>query len=248
MANTSASWKRPWSCCFLVDSESDEIVLSQIGESTFKLLSSIEYVGSTGLDHLGLSEVVLADIRKVSPELLPETDLASVPTWLRWFAGRYGLYTPAALIHDRLIGCSSEGTCVEGVSAQNADRYFRFMLKELGVTFSRRWLMWSAVALRTRFYDGAYRRVSVIIWFFLAVAGIAALVFSVASSSPLLFIGSLFAPVVAAVFWGRQFSAGIIAAYIGVPWILPPAIFVGIFYSLYMIVDRGLSIFDSKNS
>jgi hypothetical protein len=34
---------------------------------------------------------------------LGETDLASIPSFLGWFARRHGRHTPAALLHDQLI-------------------------------------------------------------------------------------------------------------------------------------------------
>lgn len=71
------------------------------------------------------------------------TDLASVPRLAAWLIPRYGVYTPAAILHDYL--------CIEArkpepiVSRADADGLFRRCLRELGVSVPRRWMMWAAV-------------------------------------------------------------------------------------------------------
>jgi hypothetical protein len=71
------------------------------------------------------------------------TDFASVPRAFVWFIPRYGRYTPAAILHDRL--CRNE---VPGrISRLEADGIFRQAMRELGVPFLRRWIMWAAVRL-----------------------------------------------------------------------------------------------------
>jgi hypothetical protein len=66
------------------------------------------------------------------------TDFASVPRIFVWFLPRYGRYTKAAILHDYLCA----GGQVERV---DADAIFRRAMRELGVPFLRRWIMWAAV-------------------------------------------------------------------------------------------------------
>ena len=72
------------------------------------------------------------------------TDFASVPRVFIWFIPRYGRYTKAAILHDYL--CS---VCVPAgrVSRIEADGIFRQAMRELGVPFLRRWIMWAGVRL-----------------------------------------------------------------------------------------------------
>ena len=67
-----------------------------------------------------------------------KTDFASVPRLFVWFLPRYGSYTKAAILHDYL--------CAGGqISRVDADAIFRRAMRELGVPFLRRWIMWGAV-------------------------------------------------------------------------------------------------------
>lgn len=66
------------------------------------------------------------------------TDFASVPQAFTWLIPRYGIYTKAAVLHDYL--------CVEKpVNRSDADGIFRRVMRELEVSFLRRWIMWAAV-------------------------------------------------------------------------------------------------------
>jgi hypothetical protein len=69
------------------------------------------------------------------------TDFASVPRAFVWFIPRYGRYTPAAILHDRLCRTEVPGR----ISRLEADGIFRQAMRELGVPFLRRWIMWAAV-------------------------------------------------------------------------------------------------------
>ena len=73
----------------------------------------------------------------VSP---PRTHLMTIE--FVWFIPRYGRYTKAAILHDYL--CS---VCVPArrVSRIEADGIFRQAMRELGVPFLQRWIMWAAV-------------------------------------------------------------------------------------------------------
>jgi Protein of unknown function (DUF1353) len=159
MAGTDGA---PWASSFQIEGDpSDHIVLKQMDGNAFTLGSTITYIGKeTGLEGK-LDPVIIDVLRWVSPERLPETDLASVPLPLRWLASNYGIHTPAAVIHNWMI---DEEPVVGGLIPQYADRYFRFMLRDLGVRLIRRWMMWAAVALRTRWKTGARNQVSLSLW------------------------------------------------------------------------------------
>ena len=159
----------PWGHCFR-RTGSDEpavIELTQIDAKLFHLESSLTYVGPTTVAlPAGLAAW------EVGPRSLPTSDLTSVPGPLRWFVSPYGLHTPAALVHDRLVGAEAPA----GFHRRDADRLFRDMLDALGVPLLRRWLMWTAVAYGTRWSAGGLRRVGIVVWTVLAVIGMVSLV------------------------------------------------------------------------
>lgn len=70
-----------------------------------------------------------------------ETDFASVPRPFVWFIPRYGRYTKAAILHDRLCRLAEEGS----FNRRDADGVFRQAMRTLNVSFLRRWIMWTAV-------------------------------------------------------------------------------------------------------
>jgi hypothetical protein len=70
------------------------------------------------------------------------TDFASVPRAFVWFLPRYGRYTKAAILHDYLWGVAVP---VGRLTRLDADGIFRTAMRELGVPFLRRWIMWAAV-------------------------------------------------------------------------------------------------------
>ena len=72
------------------------------------------------------------------------TDFASVPRVFVWFIPRYGRYTKAAILHDYLC---SVAVPAGRISRIDADGIFRQAMRELGVPFLRRWIMWAAVRL-----------------------------------------------------------------------------------------------------
>lgn len=90
------------------------------------------------------------------------TDFASVPRAFVWFIPRYGRYTKAAILHDYLC---SIAVPAGRISRIDADGIFRQAMRELGVPFLRRWIMWAAVRLgaltnpagRTRWWTEAWR-------------------------------------------------------------------------------------------
>lgn len=80
-----------------------------------------------------------------------KSDLASVPAALRWLMNTYGRYTRAALLHDKLW---SEHRAGRLASRRDADGLFRRVMREDGVPFLQRWLMWAAVRIGDLFEGG----------------------------------------------------------------------------------------------
>jgi hypothetical protein len=237
----------PWSGSFEVEGDSSGgIHLEQIDDKHFELHSTVCYVGKlTGLEDY-LSDEALAEIRFVTPERLPTTDLTSVPGVLRWFASRYGIHTPASLIHDWLIPQPST-PAVAGMTDQYADRYFRFMLEDLGVPLIRRWLMWAAVAARSRWQQGLLQKVLLSLWIVASVAGMAAFVYGLTTGNVAIVAAATLAPLVFALLWERQYGAGIVAAY-SAPWILPPTIFALAGYGVYLILEFIVGVITRSRS
>ena len=173
-------------------------------------------------------------IRTVGPDTLGPTDLASVPGPLRWFVNSYGAHTPAALIHDRLIGNTERPA---ELTDQMADRYFRFMLKSVNVSWLRRWMMWAAIAIRTRWASQLVQQSRT------GALGAAVhrrddRVGASRSSprpgfSPESRLGCRF---VAAVLWGRQYTAGLVAT-LAAPWLLPPTVLAAAGYLVYLVLE-----------
>jgi len=96
-------------------------------ESRWRLLKEIDYRGNRQEFQVPVGET---------------TDFASVPKLFVWFLPRYGKYTKAAVLHDHLWSKEIEkGT----ITRLEADGLFRQAMRELGVAFLRRWIMWAAV-------------------------------------------------------------------------------------------------------
>jgi hypothetical protein len=72
------------------------------------------------------------------------TDFASVPRVFAWFIPPYGKYTMPAILHDYLW---RRGVREGLLHWYEADALFRRAMRELGVPFLRRWIMWAAVRL-----------------------------------------------------------------------------------------------------
>jgi Protein of unknown function (DUF1353) len=71
-----------------------------------------------------------------------ETDFASVPRVLIWFLPRYGLYTLPAILHDHLWRVEAPAG---HLTYRDADATLRRAMRERGVPFATRWIMWAAV-------------------------------------------------------------------------------------------------------
>lgn len=70
------------------------------------------------------------------------TDFASIPQFIWWLCPTYGAYTAATIAHDFLL---TDVLPTGKVSSRFVDEIFRVAMKELGVSFPRRWLMWAGV-------------------------------------------------------------------------------------------------------
>ena len=219
----------PWGHCFVdpVTGRPATIELTQLDVKKFALRSSLRYVGPSSV----------RAPRDVGPDTLPTTDLTSVPGPLRWFVSPYGLHSPAALLHDRLVGDEAP----EGFARTDADRLFRHVLDCLGVPFLRRWLMWAAVAYGTRWSAKGIRRVAIVLWTVIALVGMVVLGLAVATTSVTLLGVAAALPFPAALLWGRQYGGGLIAAASG-PWLALPAIIAATGYGVYWLLEKALSL------
>ena len=223
----------PWSDNFTVDGVAGgPVKLHQIAKKKFILKSDIHYSGETGLEGR-IDNETLEDIRSLPMGM--ETDLASVPGPLRWFLGTYGSHTPAVLIHDRLIPTPPD---LEGkMTDQYADRYLRFMAKDVGIRWLKRWVMWAGVALRTRWAVGSLiQKVSVVLWIVAAAVGIYTFIDGAAKGDVGRMLWTVLGLFVAAALWGRQYGAGVIGG-ITAPWLLPPAILAVIGLLIYVVLE-----------
>jgi hypothetical protein len=164
---------------------------------------------------------------------------------MRWFESPYGAHTLAAILHDDLIVDEPNAGPLEDDTL--SDRFFREMMKSAGVPWLKRWIMWSAVALRTRWAVGGIRRLSVLVWLVLSATGITSFGWAVGSATfgwddPVdtwaLLVVALVLPFVAAFLWGKQYGAGIVAA-IAALWILPAAALAGLGYLAYLVLERA---------
>lgn len=103
-----------------------ELVVTEHDEMHWRLVEELRYRGN---------EEVFA-----VPEGFP-TDFASVPRPLWSLIPTYGRYTKAAVLHDYMCRYPDAA----GVSRCDADGIFRKVMKELGVGYVRRRMMWAAV-------------------------------------------------------------------------------------------------------
>lgn len=184
------------------------------------------------------------DARAFAPRTENPTDLASIPRYMRWFESSYGVHTLAAIIHDDLIVDKPNDGPLR--SDTLSDAFFREMMRSAGVPWLKRWIMWAAVALRSRWAVGGTRRASVVTWLVLSVVGIGSLGWAAGSavfdwsrpaSTLLLLAVGLLLPFAAAPLWGKQYGAGLVAAIAGL-WILPAALFAGAGYVVYLGLER----------
>ena len=253
---TDAASSDAWAPAFTITgNHPGQIALRQIDDHRFVLDESmtIRYEGVTGLEDVDeLDEAKIEEIRTLTADRLSRTDLASVPGLLRWFTNTYGPHTPAALIHDWLIGAGRGDAPV--IDDRFADRYFRFMLASVGVPPLKRWIMWAAVALRTRWKSNPFRAATVFLWGLAATAGLVAFVASLVAlftdlelpgevEPGLVLVLSILGPIPFSALWGRQYGAGLVASFVA-PWILPPALFALLGWIVYRVIELVATPFD----
>ncbi len=108
-------------------SERCEVVVQQLDDKNWAVCEEFSYTGhkETWRIYEGM-----------------ETDFASIPRVFVWFLPRYGRYTKAAIVHDYLW---RERAAPGKMDWIDADGVFRQAMRELGVPFLRRWIMWAAV-------------------------------------------------------------------------------------------------------
>lgn len=170
------------------------------------------------------------------------TDLASIPRFMRWFANTYGNHTLAAILHDELITEKANGGALH--SDVVADRFFREMLHACGTSFMTRWIMWSAVALRTRASADRPTQLKLALWALSSVAGIGGTVAWLAAGRPVLgVLYGLAALVVAGALWGRQWGAAVFAA-IALPFIVPAGMLVLLATGAFWLLDLAIKRWD----
>jgi|SRR5215211_2109771 len=99
----------------------------QVDDTFWMTLSPLTYGGQT---------------QEFSVPAAEKTDFASVPRVFVWFLPRYGRYTRAAILHDYLWRVEVPAGRISRI---DADGVFRRAMRELGVPFLRRWIMWAAV-------------------------------------------------------------------------------------------------------
>ncbi len=225
----------PWASCFEDPDHPGRpatIQLEQVTRKAFLLRSSLRYTGDAGVPDLPEAARTVRPADLGDPAL---TDLTTVPAALRWFVSTYGVHTPASLLHDRLVGPANT-LAVDNV---DADRFFRSMLKALGVRVLRRWMMWTAVAFGTRWRSSSLRGL-LVLWVLLSAVGMSCFGYAVLTQNWSLLAVAAVAPIPAAALWGRQYVAGVIAAATAV-WVLPPTVFGAVGFGTYWVLEKAVS-------
>jgi hypothetical protein len=177
-------------------------VLEQVSTNDFRLTVPFRYTAQDGRRFA------------VTDALLGPTDVASVPTFLGWFARRQGDHTPAALLHDQLI-TSDPGTLPpeQRLAPVDANLLFREALTRSGNPTVKTWLMWTAVTLRTRYRAGGVATAAIVVWFAAALGGTVAVIAGLTGAGSAVTAVALVAPVPFALLWGAQWRAGLVAGY-----------------------------------
>ena len=249
-----ASWRAVPDSGFEVADPSGSVGIVQIDHEQFVVLHAFRFsdpaieeylVGrlvDSGMDAADARSAV-DDARTFTPREDNPTDLASIPRFMRWFENPYGRHSLAALIHDELITDEVNGGRLE--SDTLSDRFFREMMRRSGVPWLKRWIMWAAVALRSRYAAGGRRRVSVVVWVLLALIGIAcavaaagawALSWPAPAPAGVLLLVAVILPFVSAPLWGEQWGASLVAAIAGF-WIVPAALMAAFGYGVYLALE-----------
>jgi hypothetical protein len=86
---------------------------------------------------------------------------------------------------------------------------------------------------------GGLGRISVVLWIVAALLGMTTFVAALSSGSSGWLWLSLLTPFVVAGLWGRQYSAGVVAA-IAAPWLLPPIVLAVVGLGVYVALEFAL--------
>jgi hypothetical protein len=248
----------PWcvaeGSAFEVRDPSGRVGLFQINDKSFRVVNEFRFSDAAVLEMLtehlvgrGLSRADAAaaveDARTFTPSEENPTDVASIPPYMRWFENSYGAHTLAAIIHDDLIVDEADGGALG--SDTLSDRFFREMMESAGVPWLKRWIMWTAAALRSRWAARGFRRVSVCVWLVLAVLGIACFVNAVGGAlfdwpepvdTWILLAIAVVLPFASAPLWAKQWGASPIAA-IAALWVLPAAVVGALGWVVYKVLE-----------
>jgi len=204
------------------------IALREVSDNEFELLESFDYRCADG-----------KTVIPVTPESLPETDLASIPSYLGWFARRHGRHTPAALLHDELVTRHRERLpeVAKHLTRAEADLVFREALIASDVPLIKSWMLWTGVALLTRWRTKP--RILLVLWFAAALAGTGLLLWGLRTSNPWFMAVALMAPAPLAALWGRAWPAGLVAGYAF--WVVVFGSLPGwLAYELYWAIEHGV--------
>ena len=225
-------WEEEISRCFHPFGEVSgeaELVLRQISDDRFELVSGFTY-SCDGSEPIHLA-----------PGSLSSTDLASVPRPLNWMVGNYGRHTFAALLHDALQqGVADTDIVLPSDSWEfnvEIDAIFLSALKGLGVPTLLSNLMWAAVRISSRWQSNGTRKTLTLLWASAALAGIALMMWGVATARWEAVLIALGLPVVGAALWGKDFKAGAFAGY-GAVFVAGPTALVWCSGMVYRVLQR----------
>ena len=202
--------------------------LQQVTDDDFKLLQPFQYTRADGT------------VIPVADQWLGKTDLASIPSYLGWFARRHGRYTPAALMHDQLIPDKKHPPPTPPpvpLPPIEADLEFRQAMRASEVALVKSWVLWTGVTLATRMQRlGPWRTAAMVVWFAAALTGTGLLVYGLMGHWWFA-VAALLAPVPFAFLWGRQWPAGLVAGYSFWPVLFGslPGVLA---YQFYWVVER----------
>ena len=172
----------------------------------------------------------------VTGATLPNTDFTSIPRYISWLVSRHGRHTPAALVHDQLVVRD-----MSFAKRQDADRCFVEMMDALQVAPVLSRVMWAAACLATRWSGPLRAKLGVVAWGLTAAAGIATLVVGIVTATVWIVVVALLLPLVGALFWGRQFTAGVVGGY-ALPVIAIPTLAAVVGYSAYWLVETAVRL------
>ncbi len=105
-------------------------VLTYVGLGQYLTVGPTVYVGAD-------------DVLTIPPDTV--TDLATVPRLFWALLPPHGAYERAAVLHDWL--CQRLAAGDSPVTARDTDGLFRRVMREAGVGFVTRWLMWTGVRI-----------------------------------------------------------------------------------------------------